>query len=92
MTLCYVFSRRVSVGPKETTRHLSHSSRFSESDIKQVPPKYSQKRLSHSDLCIALYASGRNINKTRRVYGSHKAQCFRKEIDIGLSLPTVVNV
>ena len=71
--------------------HLGHNSRFSESNIKQAAPKYSQKRPSQSDLSIALYASGRNIYKTRMVNGSHKAHCFRKEIDIGLSLPTVVN-
>jgi hypothetical protein len=88
MALCEVISRSVFEESKETMTHLSQNSRFSESDIKQAPPNYSQQRLSQSDLSIALYASGRNINETRRVNGSHKAHCFRKEIDIGLSLPT----
>jgi len=91
MDLCEVFSRNVSKESKETTTHLSQNSRFSYSNIKQALPKYSQQSLSHSDLSIALYASGRNINKTRRFNGSHKAHCFRKEIDIGLSLPSAVN-
>jgi hypothetical protein len=91
MALCEVFSRNVSEESTETTTHLSQYSPFSDSNIKQAPLKYSQQRLSQSDLSIALYASGRNINKTRRVNGSHKAHCFRKEIDIGLSLATVVN-
>jgi hypothetical protein len=80
-----------SEGPKETTTHLSHNNRCSESNIKQAPPKYNQKPLSQSDLRIALYASGRYINKTRGVNGLHKAHCFCKEIDIGLSFHTVVN-
>jgi len=91
MALCEVLSRNVSEGLKKTTKHFSQNSRLSGSNMKQASPKYSQQRLSQSDLSIALYASGRNINKTRRVNGLHKAHCFRKEIDIGLSLPSVVN-
>lgn len=86
-----MLSRNVSVGPKKTTTHLSPNSQLSGSNIKQASPKYSKQRLSQSDLSVALYASGRNINKTRRVNGLHKAHCFREEIDIGLYLPTVVN-
>jgi hypothetical protein len=40
--------------------------------------------VSQSDFPTALYASGKNINKTGGGNGLHKAHCFRKEIDIGL--------